>query len=85
MSAGGLVGYIFNLIYFAAIWTAVGVVFDKIGTIFNNTIHLMPTYQDAVNGFSMTQTIYGLLGVIVFLTLTVNCIMISNSASSGEV
>ena len=67
MSAGGVVGYIFNLVMFAGIWTVIGVVVDKIAVIFNITIQLMPSYQDAVNGFSMMQTIYAALPVVVFI------------------
>jgi hypothetical protein len=86
MSAGGIIGYFFNLLMFAGLWTVVGVVVDKLGMIFNITIQLMPTYQDAVNGFSMMQTIYGfVLPVIVFIFLTINYFAQENSMSSGEV
>ena len=80
MSAGGVVGLFFNLAAFAGIWIVVGVVVDKIGQIFNMTIQLMPTYQDAVNGFSMMQTIYGILPVIVFIALVINYFVQENSA-----
>lgn len=85
MSAGGLVGMFMNLLFFAGIWTVVGVVVDKMAVIFNVTIQLMPTYQDAVNGFTMMQTIYGLLPVIVFIFLLINYFVQENSMSSGEV
>lgn len=85
MSAGGLVGMALNIIFFAAFWTVLGVVVDKLAVLFNITIQLMPTYQDAVTGFSMMQTIYALLPVIVFLALIINYFVQENSASSGEV
>ena len=85
MSAGALVGYVFNIIFFAGIWTVVGVVVDKIAVIFNSTIQIMPTYQDAVNGFSMMQTIYAALPVVVFIFLTINYFVQANSTTSGEV
>jgi hypothetical protein len=85
MSAGGVVGLFLNLIFFAAFWTVLGVVVDKLGQIFNLTIQLMPTYQDAVNGFTMMQTIYAALPVIVFIALVINYFATENSTSSGEV
>lgn len=86
MSAGGVVGYFFNLIMFAGLWTVVGIAVDKLGQIFNLSLGLMPTYQDAVNGFTMMQTIYGfVLPVIVFIFLTINYFVQENSMSSGEV
>ena len=85
MSAGGLFGYFMNLVVFVAFWTVLGVVFDKIAVLFNMTIRIMPTYQDAVNGFAITQTIYSLLPVIVFIFLSINYLMNENSMASGEV
>ena len=85
MSAGGVVGLFMNLLFFAAFWTVLGIVVDRVGAIFNLTIQLMPTYQDAVNGFSMMQTIYAALPVIVFIALVINYFVQENSMSSGEV
>jgi len=85
MSAGGLFGLVFNFFAFAAFWTIIGHLFDRVGVIFNTTIRIMPTFQDAVNGFSITQTVYGLLPIIVFIALLVNYLMNENSMSSGEV
>jgi hypothetical protein len=85
MSAGGLFGLVFNFFAFAAFWTIIGVVFDKVGAIFNTTIRLMPTFQDAINGFSITQTIYGVLPLIVFIALLVNYLMNENAMATGEV
>jgi hypothetical protein len=85
MSAGGLIGLFMNLLFFAAFWTVLGVVVDKLGQIFNLSITIMPTYQDAVNGFNMMQTIYAALPVIVFIALVINYWVQENSMSSGEV
>jgi hypothetical protein len=85
MSAGGVVGLFMNLLFFAGFWTVLGVVVDKLGQIFNIMIFQMPTYQDAVNGFSMMQTIYAALPVIVFIALVINYFVQENSMSSGEV
>jgi hypothetical protein len=85
MSAGGVVGLFMNLLFFAGLWTVLGVVVDKMGQIFNLSITIMPTYQDAVNGFNMMQTIYAILPVIVFIALVINYWVQENSMSSGEV
>ncbi len=85
MSAGGVVGLFFNLLIFAGLWTVLGIVVDKMAVIFNMSIQIMPTYQDAVNGFTMMQTIYGVLPVIVFIALVINYFVQENSMSSGEV
>jgi hypothetical protein len=85
MSAGGLVGLVMNTIFFAGIWSVVGIVVDKLGAAFNSSIVLMPTMQDAVNGFAITQIIYGLLPVVMFIFLLINYFVNENSQSSGEV
>ena len=85
MSAGSLFGTVMNFVMFAALWAVVGSVFDKIGGIFNSTIRLMPTMQDAVNGFALTQLIYSFLPVVVFIALVLNYVLVENSQSSGEV
>jgi hypothetical protein len=85
MSAGAFLGMIFNMVFFAAFWTIFGIVVDKIGVIFNRSIQLLPSFQDAINGFSMVQQIYLFVPAIVFVTLIVNYILTENSRSSGEV
>jgi hypothetical protein len=85
MSAGGVIGLFMNLLFFAAFWSVLGVVVDKLGQVFNMSIQIMPTYQDAVNGFTMMQTIYAALPVVVFIALVINYFVQENSMSSGEV
>jgi hypothetical protein len=85
MSAGNLFGLIMNTIIFAAIWSVVGVVVDKLGVTFNSTIRIMPSLQDAVTGFGIMQVIYGILPVIVFIFLLINYFVNENAQSSGEV
>jgi hypothetical protein len=85
MSAGGLFGTIMNFVVFAGLWTVVGSVFDRIAVIFNSTMRIMPTMQDAANGFALTQMIYGVLPIIVFIALVINYVLVENSNVSGEV
>jgi hypothetical protein len=80
-----LFGLIFVNIFFAGIWTVLGICIDKMGVIFNQTIQLMPTMQDFVNGFSMMQTVWVALPIVVFLFTCFDYIMTQNSISSGEV
>lgn len=85
MSAGGLIGLFLNFFTFAAIWMVIGNVFDRIGVIFNTQISLMPTMQDAVNGFALSQMIYSALPIIVLVMLCINYVVTENSRAGGEV
>jgi type II secretory pathway component PulF len=85
MSAGGLFGLFMNMFIAAALWMGIGAVVDRIGAIFNQTINMLPSFQDAVNGFSITQTIWSFLLVIIFIALSINYLINENSLSSGEV
>jgi type II secretory pathway component PulF len=85
MSAGGIVGLIFNTLAFAALWTIIGVVVDKLAVAFNSTIQILPTMQDAVTGFTLMQTIYSILPGVVFIALLINYFVNENAQSSGEV
>jgi hypothetical protein len=85
MSAGSIIGTLANIIFFGVFWTILGVAIDKIGFAFNKTIQVLPTFQDAVNGFTMVQQVYLILPAIVFIALIVDHVLTENSKSSGEV
>ena len=85
MSAGALFGYIFNVLSFIGIWWVVGACIDRISTAFNHTMTVLPTFQDAVNGFSMSQVLYVSLPVIAFIGFSVNYFLTANSSQTGEV
>jgi uncharacterized BrkB/YihY/UPF0761 family membrane protein len=85
MSAGGLFGMVMNMVFAAGLWTVIGAVVDRMGAAFNTSIRMLPTFQDALNGFTIIQTVYGVLLIIIFITLIVNYIMNENSLASGEV
>lgn len=85
MSAGSLIGTIANIIFFAIFWTILGVAVDKIGYSFNLSIRTIPTFQDAVTGFTMVQQVFWLLPAIVAVTLLIDHILTENSKRSGEV
>ena len=85
MSAGGIFGLVFNLFVFAGLWSVCGFMVEKLAGIFNYTITVLPTLQDAANGFTVVQTIYTLvLPVIVFVGLLINYYMNEHSMSQME-
>ena len=85
MSAGSLIGTLFNLGIFGVFWIILGIAVDKIGWAFNLSIRAIPTFQDAVTGFTMVQWIYTIIPALVFVTLIVDHVLTENSKSSGEV
>ena len=85
MSAGGIIGMFFNLFAFAALWTIVGYAVDKLANIFNATIQVLPTLQDAATGFSLTQIVYGVIPVVAFIVIIMNYYLNEHSRSSTEV
>ncbi len=85
MSAGGLFGYVFNIITFGAIWWVLGALVDRLGMVFNQTIEVLPTFQDAVNGFSTVQVIWGSLLAIMYVFLSINYFLTANSDVPQEV
>jgi type II secretory pathway component PulF len=85
MSAGNLIGMVFNLFIFAAVWTGGGWVVDRLAVAFNSSIRLLPTLQDMVSGFSTVQMIYGILPVVAFLVIIINYYLNEHSMSSQEV
>ena len=78
-----LFGVIFVNIFFAALWTILGMIIDKIGVIFNMTIQLMPTMADFVNGFSMMQTIWVALPLLVFVFTVIDYVLSQNETGNA--
>ena len=66
MSAGSLIGTLANIFFFGIFWMILGVAIDKIGFAFNKSIAILPTFQDAVTGFTMVQQVYLIMPAIVF-------------------
>lgn len=85
MSAGNLVGTIFNCIAFTAMWVVLGLAIDKVGLIFNRTIQILPTFQDAVNGFQITQTIWIVITIIAWIVFWVNYVINESNEATGLV
>ena len=85
MSAGGLFGLFLNLFVAAGLWTILGAAVEKVAKAFNSTISVMPTLQDAVNGFSLMQTVWGAIMVVIFLALVVNYLFEESNRATREV
>jgi len=78
-----LFGVIFVNIFFAALWTILGAIVDKIADVFNMTIQLMPTMQDFVNGFTMMQTIWVILPILVFVFTVMDYVLSQNETGNA--
>jgi len=76
-------GVIFVNIFFAALWTILGAIVDKIADVFNMTIQLMPTMQDFVNGFTMMQTIWVILPILVFVFTVMDYVLSQNETGNA--
>lgn len=85
MSAGNIIGLFFNLFAFATIWTFVGWVVDRIAIMFNSTLNLLPSLQDAATGFSLVQMIYGIIPAIAFVVILFNYYLNEHSREQAEV
>lgn len=81
MSAGNFMGTIFNCVMASAMWITLGLAVDKVGQVFNHVIQVLPSFQDAVNGFTITQTIWLILLVIIWIVLWIN--FATNEASEA--
>ena len=85
MSAGNLIGSIWNTIFFAGLWIVLGAALDKVFKAFNTSINVLPSLQDAVNGMGIVQVVWGVLLIIMFMVIWINYLMNENSQSSGGV
>ena len=85
MSAGNLIGSLWNTVFFAGLWIVLGAALDKVFKAFNTSIKVLPSMQDAVNGMGIVQTVWGVILIILFITIWVNYLMNENSQSSGGV
>ena len=85
MSAGSLIGTIATIFFFGVFCLILGVAVDKVAYAFNMSIRTIPTFQDAVTGFTMVQQVYLIMPAIVFIVLIVDHFLTENSRSSGEV
>ena len=85
MSAGNFLGTLFVSVAFSAMWMVIGAAIDKVGIIFNYTVRVLPSFQDAVNGFTITQMAYLVIPIIVWIGIWVNYAQNEASEAGGFV
>jgi type II secretory pathway component PulF len=85
MSAGNLIGSIYNTILAPVIWIILGYVIEKIVRAANTSMKLLPTMQDAINGMEMMQYAWVVSLFIVFCVIWINYALNENSQASGGV
>jgi hypothetical protein len=85
LSAGNLIGAIANTVLLGGIWVVLGAAFDKIFKVFNSTINVLPTMQDAVNGMGIMQWIWSMIMILIFFVIWLNYMMNESSQASGGV
>lgn len=85
ISAGNLIGSIFNTVFAPVIWLILGYAIEKLFKAANTSMRLLPTMQDAVNGMSMMQYAWSVSLLIVFCVIWINYALNENSQASGGV
>ena len=85
MSWGSLFGALFNTVAFAALWTILGRFVEVLTRAFNYTITILPSFQDAVNGFNLMQYAWIAIMVIILIGIWVNYIVTSNAEANQVV
>lgn len=84
MSWGYLFGAFFNTVAFGMCWIACGKFVEVIARAFNKSITIVPSFQDAVTGFTIQQYIWSGITVIVILAIWLNYYVNSNSPVNQE-
>ena len=85
MSAGNFLGTLFVGVFFSAMWMVLGAAIDKIGQVFNYTIKVLPSFQDAVTGFNMTQTAWMVIPIVFWIIIWINYAQNESSEAGGLV
>ena len=85
MSAGNLLGSVFAAVMSTAVWLVIGWAIDKVGVVFNRTISILPSFQDAVNGFNQMQSAYVVILAIIWVTIWLNYAINESNESGGYV
>jgi hypothetical protein len=85
MSAGNLIGALWNTAFFGGLWVILGAALDKIFKAFNTSMAVLPTLQDAVNGMGIMQSVWAYILVIIFFVIWLNYLLNENSLASGGV
>jgi type II secretory pathway component PulF len=85
MSAGNFLGTIFVGLMFTTMWVVLSAAITKVAKVFNHTITILPSFQDAVTGFAITQWIWVILTAIVWGMLLFNYYQNESNEAGGWV
>jgi hypothetical protein len=85
MSAGNFLGTLFVAIMASVMWIVLSAAIEKVVLVFNHTIRLLPTFQDAANGVQITQIIWGVILIIIWIALFFNYAQNEASEAGGYV
>lgn len=85
MSYASFFGAMFNTFAFAALWMILGKFVETLCKAFNRIITVVPSFQDAVNGFNILQTAWMAVLVIVVLIVWINYILNANEQTNMTV
>ena len=83
ISAGNLLGTILVDVAAFAMWLVLGAAIDKIGHVFNYTIRILPSFQDAVTGFNNTQIVWSVILIVVWIVSWVNYALNESNEAGG--
>ena len=84
MSWGSLFGALFNTVAMGALWVACGKFVEVITKAFNTSITIVPSFQDAVTGFTIQQYAWSAIMVIIMLGVWLNYFINSNNPQNQE-
>jgi hypothetical protein len=85
VSAGNLFGSIWNTVLFGGLWVVLGYAIDKVTVAMNTSMKVLPSLQDAANGFTVMQWIWSMLLIVMFFVIWMNYLFNENSMASGGV
>lgn len=85
MSAGNLFGSIFATVILGGVWVVLGAAVDKIFQVFNYSIKVLPSMQDAANGMGIMQVVWSVIMFLIFLVIWMNYMFNESSQASGGV
>lgn len=67
------------------IWVVLDAAMDKIFRVFNYSITVLPSLQDAVNGMGIMQWIWSMIMIVIFFVIWLNYMLNESSQASGGV
>jgi hypothetical protein len=85
MAAGNYLGALLATVFSFGMWWIIGKAFDILVPVFNKTITILPSFQDAVSGFSLVQWIYSITLFVILLGIWINAVLNEVTDASGVI